>query len=317
MLTLIALLSLTSRPIDVNEIPGYVPRDVRLVDDAIHIPAQPPAQGHGLFLASVDAAYNSGHIIAEGPYINAKTGEYVEPPGSKYEMIIRGNLTVEAAIFGPLRFRQTAYKWIVREHRPDPEDAAYFSPFRDGGLALVGYNDLEAGARQFDPTYLVAAEWKPCVAPAFAYVRSHPSTFDAPKESTNRVELRRLLTGSNPMLTVFAAKTLTHSGGPDVAYVRNHWTDAPGILGAAVLLMVLDSSDVDAKALAARAATASVGVRRQVVLAGVAGLSEPRESSAYKNGVAILDAVKAEMAKSGHPYGTDPEVAYLLQMSGR
>jgi len=322
MPAILALLALTSKTVDTVSIPDYVVRDTRLVYDASQIPSTASDAPHGLFLASINAAWDSGHEIAEGPYINAKTGEYVEPPGSKYEIIVRGELKVVAPAFGPPPFRHMPYHWKVREARPDSEDSAFYSPFRSGGLALLGYNDAEAGARQFDATYLVPDEWKAYVAPAYAYVHAHPADFNPKATSKNRAELRHLLSGANPVLAVFAARTLCGTGAQDWNYVRYHWSDSQGVRGAAILLLVLGSGGVDAAGrlpglLAAQASASVSTVRRQVALAGVGGLFAPRESAAYKNGSAVLDAIKADMVKSGHPYGNDPEVAYLLQLTGR
>lgn len=322
MPVVLALLSLTSTRVETVRIPEFVARDVRIVDDSALIPLQSPPQKHGLFLASIDAAYNSGDTIAEGPYINAKTGEYVEPPGSKYEMIIRGELKVVAPVFGVEPFRHMPYRWKVREMRPDPEDAAYYSPFRSGGIALLGYDDAEAGARQFNPTYLLPTEWADDVAPAYQYVGKHASTFDVKTAPRHRTELRQLMASPNPVLGVFAARTLCGLGGDDWRYVRAHWNDGGGLQSAVDLLLVLrNAASTGASTLAVnlgkQASTSDVHVSRAVLLAGVGAIMDGSGSPGFDTGNKLLDTYKAAMVAAGHPYGDDAEIAGLLQFTGR
>jgi len=69
--------------------------------------------------------------------------------------------------------------------------------------------------------------------------------------------------------------------------------------------------------MAAQASLGNVQTTHAILLAAVAGVLEPRSSPAFDAGHRILDAYKAAMVASGHPYGGDVEVAQLLQLTGR
>jgi hypothetical protein len=170
-------------------------------------------------MAAVTPAPDSGSAATiPASHIDKTSGQLVFSKGERPALKKAGNWTEIATAPLVSKGKGSTYSWleVLESHKRVlfPED--YYSPFISGGTIVFHYVPEATGKAQFESVKLIFDDWAQDVAPASAFVESHPGLLEGgEKKAPELLQLRSLLTIKNKLLAVEAFRELATSGHLD------------------------------------------------------------------------------------------------------
>jgi hypothetical protein len=186
----------------------------------------------------------SGSATVPGAHINADTGEFVTPQNAQTVIVKEGKWRVLATSEQMTQYSAGSYSWTepltAMKRKLLPED--YYSPFAHGGTIVFRPAPGASGIEQFGTVRLLFPNWGQFVAPAFAFMVSHPALLgDGQVGPTELPQLTQLLSQNNELLAVLAFRELVASGQMAPNLARNQLTNAQANLAAVYTYIALTS----------------------------------------------------------------------------
>lgn len=163
-------------------------------------------------LANVIPGPRSGSGMIPGASVNAQTGEFVIPQGTKTVLIKEGNWKMIEATSQYKHKTEDSFSWSEPMDKPKrillSED--FYSPFAQGGMILFRPTPGKSGIDQFGPVHLLFQEWGQYVAAASAFVKKHQQLFEADSKTglAEMNDLMTLLPNENKLIVVLAFRRL-------------------------------------------------------------------------------------------------------------
>ena len=276
--------------------------DARAVHDTAHLQFRDyVVGGQPMWVeALVTPSAESGSATIPGSHLNKNTGELINPEGAQLALEKAGSCKTITAAVGTDTYRGGTYSWLepMEFHKrvTIPED--YYSPFVSGGIVVFRPAPGAAGIAQFQSLRLIFPDWAEYVAPASAFVESHPSVLENGEERAGDLaQLRNLLSDTNKLLAVKAFRRLLESGHLDANSAFEHTTQAEAPLDAIFSYLVLTnhgSDNLTEKISAAVDASENEKKLESLALGAFSAmLFGPRDSSTTTRSRSVLLHVRA------------------------
>lgn len=138
---------------------------------------------------------------AAGAYI--EDGKLVFPPGTHIDVTVQGTIVELQSFDGPHQQSVWEYSWEFRPRARHGEDRELYSPFRSGGVAILGIRGDAGNEVSFARVVLVPEEWVDFVPTAIQFWRANEGDVDRLINARDMLQLQALLRHDNPLVRLF------------------------------------------------------------------------------------------------------------------
>ncbi|HXM45786.1 MAG TPA: hypothetical protein VN924_31410 [Bryobacteraceae bacterium] len=220
---------------------AMVLHDIRAVHDIAALTWLSLAIRQGPWMiARIEPDPDSGAGTVPGGYIDGATGRFVAPPNTPPVVVKRGAWTVIEGGTEPAASTRR-YDWGEPIHGSERElqPEEMYSPFVRGGVILFRPGTRPGALGFFQDVVLLFPKWSTDAATAITYARQHPSAFRDSGGGLGVKELRGILGGGNPLLTVAAFAQLSRSGNLSLTEAQDIVLRAEPQLAATLIYCLL------------------------------------------------------------------------------
>jgi hypothetical protein len=188
-------------------------------------------------LVELVPAEDSGSATIPGAYVDAATGDIVQPDDAEVVVVHAGTWRVVASLAGEAKTDGGEYRWQEAQEFDrrgiDPDDI--YSPFIRGGLILCRLNVRKRRDARFAPRWLIPREWEEDVVRAFGASDEWQDLVRDATGKADRGRLERLWAGRNAFLAALAVTRLRERMTPSDALELLRAGDGRGDVRRAVL----------------------------------------------------------------------------------
>jgi len=155
----------------------------------------------------------SGSSTIRGAYI--KAGELVNPNKGKLVSRIFGSYDVITVVTGEPKRNSGSYDWdetAVRKGKGEDTLIDPYSPFHNRvRYVLCCFDEKAVGKEKFQEPCWIPNEWIIYVDSTLKFIRDNAALFDEEKLDSNKLRLDQLITASNPLSAIEAARIRMHT----------------------------------------------------------------------------------------------------------